>query len=140
MILLQRHYQTKVKKDCPMFAEMTLQDVQDAAKCMESSYRFSLLIQKLSGDVGKFDKKAIITDVDNIFVQLPSVLDTCGKSDWANEVRKYLPMDCIHAVEDFVAELAVVEHNYSHMEWLVRNYKDVEAYVAMVRMHCPFVY
>ena len=91
-----------------MSANMTLQDMKDAATCMEASYRFSLLVQKLSGDVSKFDKKAIISDVDTIFVQLPTVLDTCGKNDWANEVRKYLPMDCIHAVEDLVAEIGVV--------------------------------
>lgn len=105
---------------------------------MEDSYRLSLVFQKLAGDINKADKKAVVADLDKIFTSLPTVLDTCGKSDWANDVRKYLPMNCIHALEDLIAELAVVEHHYSHFEWLIKNYKDVLAYVSMVRMHCPF--
>lgn len=82
----------------------------------------------MAGDLKKADKKAELTDIDKIFTDLPVVLDTCGQHEWADEVRKYLPMDCIHAVEDLVRELAVVEHHYSHFEWLVKNYKGIEVY------------
>lgn len=123
-----------------MLTEVTLQDVKDKAKCLEDSYRLSLVVQKLGGDINKADKKAIINDVNTIFTDLPTVLDTCGKSDWANEVRKYLPMNCVHALEDFVAELAFAEHHYTHFEWLIKNYKEIEVYFSMVRMHCPFAF
>lgn len=140
LILLERHFQTKVKKSCPLLADVTLQDIKDSATCMQASYRFSLLLQKLAGDINKADKKAVLADVDTIFTRLPVVLDTCGQHEWADEVRKYLPMDCVHAVQDLIGELAVVEHHYSHFEWLVKNYKDVEVYVSMVKMHCPFAF
>ncbi len=78
--------------------DITLQDIKDSATCLEASYRFSLLVQKLGQDINKGDKKAIVTDLNTIFTQLPGVLDTCGQTKWANDVRKYLPIDCVHAV------------------------------------------
>lgn len=60
------------------------------------------MVQKLAGDIEKADRKAILKDLDTIFVQLPVTLDTCGQNEWADQVRKYLPMNCVHAVEDLL--------------------------------------
>lgn len=115
MILLERLYQTKAKKSCPFLTNVTLQDIKDKATCMEASYRFSLLVQKFVGDLDKGDKKVIQSDLNVIVTQLPSVLDTCGQHQWAEDVRKYVPLDCIHSIEEFFGELARFEHNYTHI-------------------------
>jgi hypothetical protein len=80
LILLERHFQTKCKKSCPFLTDITLQDIKDSATCLEASYRFSLLVQKLGGDINKGDKKAIVSDLNLVVTQLPGVLDTCGQT------------------------------------------------------------
>ena len=90
---------------------------------MEAAYKLSLVFQKLQEDVKKGDKQAALKDIDTIITNLPGTLDACGESDWAQKVRKYLPMPCVHSVESLIQELGVVEHNYDHLEWLIKHYK-----------------
>jgi len=120
--------------------DVTLQDIKDKGECLEDAYRLSLVVQRLVGDINKADKKAVVSDLDTIITKLPAVLDICGQTNWANLVRKYTPLNCVHAVEDLISYLAYAEHHYSHLEWLVKNYKDLLAYVSMVRMHCPIFF
>lgn len=98
------------------------------------------MAEKLVGDFRKGDKKAVVSDFDLILSQLPAVLDTCGQDKWADLMREYLPMDCVHSVNDFLAYVVVIEHNYEHFEWIIRNYKSVLAYVNLMRMNCPMLF
>lgn len=106
---------------------------------MEASYRLSRQIQDLRDAYLNRDKQAIYNDIDVIASDLPDVLDACGKSDWADMVRKYLPMNCVHAVQDFAEEASIFEKNYMHLEWLARHYKQIEAAAGKVKKNCPFI-
>ena len=90
---------------------------------MEASYQLSLVLQQLGQDLKKGDKQAALKDIDTIATKLPDTLDACGESDWADKVRKMFPMNCVHALEAFVQELGVAQHNYMHLEWLAKHYK-----------------
>ena len=98
------------------------------------------MTEKLVVDFRKSDKKAVVSDFDLILSQLPTVLDTCRQSKWADLMREYIPLDCVHSVNDFLSYLVVIEHNYEHLEWMIRNYKSVLAYVNLMRMNCPMLF
>lgn len=129
--------QTKVKKDCVFLQDLSIENIKSKGECMESAYRLSLVVEQLSKDAAKGDKKSAMKDIDTIITNLPDTLDLCGQADWAQKIRKYLPTLCVHALESLVQELGVVEHNYEHLEWLVKHYKEIEAAFGNVKTSCP---
>ena len=64
---------------------------------MESAYKLSLVFEKLKGDLQKGDHQSALNDIDTIVTNLPDTLEACGQSAWAQKVRKYLPMPCVHS-------------------------------------------
>jgi hypothetical protein len=104
---------------------------------MESAYRLSLIIQTLHTDAKKGDKAAILKDIDTLITKLPFTLDLCNRSEWADFIRKRLPLDCVHAVENLVSLVPMFIQNYDHFEWLVKNFQIFLNAGAMVAMHCP---
>lgn len=106
---------------------------------MESSYKLSLVVQKLGEDLKKGDNAGALKDVDIIVTNLPDTLEACGQAAMAAKVRKLLPMPCVHAIEGLVAELGVAEHNYDHLEWLVKHYKEILQSFGTVKTACPLL-
>ena len=81
---------------------------------MEASYQLSLVFQKMVDDLKGGNKPAFYNDLDEFITKLPDTLEACGQSHMADEVRKYLPMNCVHALQDFGKELVDLEGNFMH--------------------------
>lgn len=100
--LFEKLYQAKVKKDCPFLHDVSVEDLKSGGVCLESAYKLSLVLQQLEEDARKGDKAASMKDIDAFITGLPDTLDACGESAWAAKVRKFLPMNCVHAVESLI--------------------------------------
>lgn len=139
MLLLDYFVETKVKKQCPFLKDFSLKNLKDNTKCAEDAYSLSLVFERAVSEFRKGDKKAVVSDMSLILSQIPEVLDTCGQNQWADLFREYLPMDCVHSVTNLLSYLVIVEHNYEHFEWLIKNYKGIQVELSLVRMNCPFL-
>jgi hypothetical protein len=107
---------------------------------MESAYRLSLVVQNLSKDVKTGNKAAILNDIDVIITRLPDTLEICDQSELADNVRKYLPLDCVHSVENLFELIPMLLQNYEHFEWLAKNYPIYLNAFALIAMQCPIFY
>jgi hypothetical protein len=130
-------YKTQVQKKCPFLAEQHLMEAKNKGECAEGAYRLSLVFETLDNDLmaGKFNTS--LTDMGKVVAQLPLALDSCSQHSLANLVRKNFPEECVKAIGGLVREGAVMEHHYTHLEWLQKHYKDFTKALLQVRVTCP---
>ena len=100
-------------------------------------YRLSLVFEQLDNDLmaGKFNSS--LTDMGKVLEKIPDTLDSCSQHAMANWVRSNLPHECLSAVGTLVRELATLEHNYTHIEWLRKHLKDFTSALLRVKAACP---
>ncbi len=72
-----------------------------------------------------------------VMKQLPLALDSCSQHTFANIIRNNFPDECLSAIGAFVREIAKIEHNYTHLEWLKEHLKDFTKAMKRVRYACP---
>ena len=130
-------YKTQVQKKCPAFKELQMNEVKNKGDCAEGMYRLSLTFEKLDNDLaaGKFN--ASLTDMGKVVEKLPDTLDSCSQHKFASWVRNNYPEECLSAIGGFVRELATIEHNYTHIEWLKKHFKDFTKTLARMKAACP---
>ena len=85
----------------------------------------------------KGDFNASLTDMGKVIKQLPSALDSCNQHGLAKFIKNAFPDECLGAIGGLVREIAVLEHNYSHLEWLKKHFKDFTKAIVHVRDACP---
>jgi hypothetical protein len=54
--------------------------LKDLGSCLESAYRFSLIVESLHKDIKKADKAAVLHDIDQIITRLPETLEECNQN------------------------------------------------------------
>lgn len=69
--------------------------------------------------------------------KLPDTLDSCSQHKLANLIRYNLPSECLTAIGGVVRELATLEHNYTHWEWLRAHFKDFMIALQRMKAACP---
>ena len=68
---------------------------------------------------------------------MPDTLDACGQSAEAQKIRNNFPVECLKAVDALGRELIVLEHNYDHVEWIMKNWKQLVGVFRNVKVICP---
>ena len=137
MLILERLFDKKIKKDCPSFENVTLRQIMDKGQCAQSSYDLSLALQKFLGDVERGEGNKAVDDFVALLTQLPDTLDQCGQTDLANKVRRDLPKECLSSIDAFGKVLVEVEYHYDHVEWLYKNFRRVFKAYRQMKYTCP---
>jgi hypothetical protein len=68
--------------------------------------------------------------------KLPSTLDSCGQHKLAEVIRRDFQPECLSAIGALVRELATLEHNYTHVEWLKKHLKDLTQAIVSTKLAC----
>lgn len=84
---------------------------------------------------GKFNIS--LTDLGKIVQKLPDTLDSCNQHQLAKFIRYNFPAECLSAIGGFAREVATIEHNYSHIDWLMNHFKDFTLALIRVKDSCP---
>ena len=102
-------------------------------------YQLSLTFEKLDNDLaaGKFN--ASLTDMGKVVQKIPDTLDSCSQHKMAKWVRTNFPAECLSAIGTLVRELATLERNYTHIEWLKKHFKDFTSALFRVKAACPAI-
>lgn len=131
----------KIEKTCPVIGNFNIKPSLDLTKgvCLEAVYQFSLLVQNLSQDLIKGNLAEVSADIQKLISELPDTLDTCGDHTMADKIRKDFPPECLRAFSSLAKELVLVEHNFDHLEWLAKHWKEFRLSLIEVKMSCPFV-
>ena len=132
-------YKTQVQKKCPFLKDVQMKEVKNKGECAEGMYQLSLTFEKLDMDLaaGKFNNS--LTDMGKVIEKLPETLDSCSQHSLAKWVRNNFPAECLNSIGGLVRELATIEHNYTHLEWLKKHLKDFTAALSRVKAACPAV-
>ena len=136
-LILETLFQTKIKKHCPFIQEMKMNDIKSGGVCMEASYQLSLIFQQIVQDFKAGNKQSAYNNIDTFFTILPDTLEACGQKNLADLVRKYLPMQCVHALEEFGKEMAELEGHFMHWEWVFKHYKEIAKSGKQAMEKCP---
>lgn len=131
-------YKNQVQKKCPFMSEQSITlESKNKGECAEGLYQLSLTFEQLDIDLmaGKFNIS--LTDVGKIVQKLPETLDSCNQHKLATLIRYNFPEECLSALGAFARELATIEHNYSHLEWLMNHFKDFTSALIRVKDACP---
>jgi hypothetical protein len=130
-------YKTQVQKKCPSLSQQPMLQAKNKGECAEGIYQLSLTFEKLDNDLmaGKFN--ASLTDMGKVVEKLPEALDSCNQHQIAKFIRYNFPDECLGAIGGVVRELATLEHNYSHLEWLKNHLKDFTKALIRVKDACP---
>lgn len=114
-----------------------MKEVKNKGECAEGMYQLSLTFEKLDNDLmaGKFNNS--LTDMGTVIQKIPETLDSCSQHSLAKWVRNNFPEECLGAIGALVREIATLEHNYSHLEWLRKHMKDFTQALIRVKDACP---
>jgi hypothetical protein len=112
-------------------------DIKNKGECAEGMYRLSLTFEKLDNDLiaGKFNQS--LTDFGKVVQKIPDTMDSCSQHDIAKWFRTMFPQECLSAMGALVRELAQLEHNYTHVEWMKKHLKDLTSALARSKAACP---
>ena len=102
-------------------------------------YQLSLVFEKLDNDLaqGKFNNS--LTDMGKVIEKVPETLDSCSQPKMAKWVRTNFPKECLDAVGTLIREIDTLEHNYTHIEWLKKHFKDFTTALFRVKAACPII-
>lgn len=137
--LFETVYKTQVQKKCPFLQEHKVVEVKNKGECGEGLYQLSLTFEKLDMDLMKGAFNESLTDMGKVVEKIPDTLDNCNQHAIAKTIRFDFPEECLGAIGTFVRELAILEHNYSHLEWLKKHMKDFTKAFIRVKDACPAI-
>ena len=102
-------------------------------------YRLSLVFEQLDNDLaqGKFNDS--LTDMGKVVEKIPDTLDSCSQHSLAKWVRTNFPPECLSAIGKLVRVIDTLEHNYTHIEWLKKHFKDFTSALYRVKAACPII-
>jgi hypothetical protein len=136
LAVLQNLYRSKIQTSCKFLSESNI-DFKSSGVCLESAYQLSLTVQNIWQSLTSGKWTEALKDFETFLEDLPDTLDACGDHTLADKVRKDFPAACLSSFDDLGKELLVFEHNYDHLEWLVKHWKDMEKVLVEVKKACP---
>jgi hypothetical protein len=137
MIRLERIYDKKIKKDCPGFQNVSLQQIIKKGECAQASYDLSVLVQKFLADIEHGDENKAVDDFIVVLQNLPDTLEQCGQTNLADKLRRDLPRECLSSIDVFGKSLVELEYHYDHLEWVYKNFKRIYKDFKQVTYTCP---